>query len=212
MYVQGECLYAHHLWSEAAREGHRVSMYKPTVGSAATRANRRRLRLSLQTGGLAFAKPPDSDPPPCRCHDRANPGSDLPAVTSTTSSIRPDKSAAIVGALQRWSRWALWPAPSTIAAVLRRGWPVGVNFDLNDLQAFRAVVLLGGFRKAVEAVSLWPALSRPFDKLEHAIRVRHFERALSSERSMSAGYQWTRAKARNCPKAQQPRGCLAPRR
>jgi DNA-binding transcriptional LysR family regulator len=54
---------------------------------------------------------------------------------------------------------------------------VGVNFDLNDLQAFRAVVDLGSFRKAAEAVSIsQPALSRRIDKLEEALGVRLFER------------------------------------
>ena len=46
---------------------------------------------------------------------------------------------------------------------------MGVNFDLNDLQAFRAVVELGSFRKAAEAVNIsQPALSRRIEKLEGA--------------------------------------------
>jgi len=54
---------------------------------------------------------------------------------------------------------------------------VGINFDLTDLQAFRAVVETGSFRKAAEAVSLsQPALSRRIDKLEDALGVRLFER------------------------------------
>ncbi|VXC92520.1 Uncharacterized HTH-type transcriptional regulator YbhD [Burkholderia sp. 8Y] len=58
---------------------------------------------------------------------------------------------------------------------------VGVNFDLNDLQAFRAVVELGSFRKAAEAVSIsQPALSRRIDKLEEALGVRLFERTTRS--------------------------------
>ena len=62
-----------------------------------------------------------------------------------------------------------------------RGLPVGVNFDLNDLQAFRAVVELGSFRKAAEAVNVsQPALSRRIDKLEAALGVRLFERTTRS--------------------------------
>jgi len=58
---------------------------------------------------------------------------------------------------------------------------VGINFDLNDLQAFRAVVELGSFRKAAEAVSIsQPALSRRIDKLEEALGVRLFERTTRS--------------------------------
>jgi DNA-binding transcriptional LysR family regulator len=58
---------------------------------------------------------------------------------------------------------------------------VGVNFDLNDLQAFRAVVELGSFRKAAEAVNIsQPALSRRIDKLEEALGVRLFERTTRS--------------------------------
>ncbi|WP_244847125.1 LysR family transcriptional regulator [Caballeronia sp. SL2Y3] len=58
---------------------------------------------------------------------------------------------------------------------------MGVNFDLNDLQAFRAVVELGSFRKAAEAVNIsQPALSRRIDKLEEALGVRLFERTTRS--------------------------------
>ena len=54
---------------------------------------------------------------------------------------------------------------------------MGINFDLNDLQAFRAVVETGSFRKAAESVSIsQPALSRRIDKLEEALGVRLFER------------------------------------
>ena len=61
------------------------------------------------------------------------------------------------------------------------GWLVGVNFDLNDLQAFRAVVELGSFRKAAEAVNIsQPALSRRIEKLEAALGVRLFERTTRS--------------------------------
>lgn len=58
---------------------------------------------------------------------------------------------------------------------------MGVNFDLNDLQAFRAVVELGSFRKAAEAVNIsQPALSRRIDKLEEALGARLFERTTRS--------------------------------
>lgn len=58
---------------------------------------------------------------------------------------------------------------------------MGVNFDLNDLQAFRAVVELGSFRKAAEAVNIsQPALSRRIDKLEGALGVRLFDRTTRS--------------------------------
>ncbi|MBN3761685.1 LysR family transcriptional regulator [Burkholderia sp. Ac-20365] len=58
---------------------------------------------------------------------------------------------------------------------------MGVNFDLNDLQAFRAVVELGSFRKAAESVNIsQPALSRRIDKLEEALGVRLFDRTTRS--------------------------------
>ena len=52
-----------------------------------------------------------------------------------------------------------------------------MQFDLNDLQAFRAVAELGSFRKAAEAVHIsQPAFSRRIDKLEEALGVRLLER------------------------------------
>ncbi|MDG0024766.1 LysR family transcriptional regulator [Trinickia sp. Y13] len=58
---------------------------------------------------------------------------------------------------------------------------MAINFDLNDLQAFRAVAELGSFRKAAEAVNIsQPALSRRIDKLEEALGVRLFERTTRS--------------------------------
>ncbi|TCW79665.1 LysR family transcriptional regulator [Burkholderia sp. SRS-46] len=54
---------------------------------------------------------------------------------------------------------------------------MGINFDLTDLQAFRAVVQLGSFRKAADAINIsQPALSRRIEKLEEALGVRLFER------------------------------------
>jgi hypothetical protein len=43
---------------------------------------------------------------------------------------------------------------------------MAINFDLNDLQAFRAVSELNSFRRAAESIHLsQPALSRRIDKL-----------------------------------------------
>lgn len=54
---------------------------------------------------------------------------------------------------------------------------MSINFDLNDLQAFRAVVENGSFRKAADAVRITqPALSRRIEKLESALNVKLFER------------------------------------
>ncbi|MCP3709513.1 LysR family transcriptional regulator [Paraburkholderia sp. CNPSo 3274] len=71
---------------------------------------------------------------------------------------------------------------------------MGVNFDLNDLQAFRAVVELGSFRKAAEAVSIsQPALSRRIDKLEEALGVRLFERTTRSVTLTTVGRVFARS-------------------
>jgi DNA-binding transcriptional LysR family regulator len=52
-----------------------------------------------------------------------------------------------------------------------------MQFDLNDLQAFRAVAELGSFRRAAESVHIsQPAFSRRIDKLEAALGVRLLER------------------------------------
>lgn len=54
---------------------------------------------------------------------------------------------------------------------------MAVNFDLNDLLAFRAVANLGSFRKAAESVHIsQPAFSRRIDKLEEALGVRLLDR------------------------------------
>lgn len=54
---------------------------------------------------------------------------------------------------------------------------MAINFDLNDLLAFRAVAELSSFRKAAESLHLsQPAFSRRIDKLEQALGVRLLER------------------------------------
>ncbi|MBA6118020.1 MULTISPECIES: LysR family transcriptional regulator [Pseudomonas] len=65
---------------------------------------------------------------------------------------------------------------------------MAINFDLNDLQAFRAVVDHGSFRKAAEAVRIsQPALSRRIEKLEDALGVRLFERTTRKVSLTQAG-------------------------
>ncbi len=71
---------------------------------------------------------------------------------------------------------------------------MGINFDLTDLQAFRAVVELGNFRKAAEAISLsQPALSRRIDKLEDALGVALFERTTRSVTLTTVGRVFARS-------------------
>ncbi|MFX8215119.1 LysR family transcriptional regulator, partial [Acinetobacter baumannii] len=71
---------------------------------------------------------------------------------------------------------------------------MGINFDLTDLQAFRAVVELGNFRKAAEAISIsQPALSRRIDKLEGALGVPLFERTTRSVTLTTVGRVFARS-------------------
>ncbi|QBY55826.1 MULTISPECIES: LysR family transcriptional regulator [Cupriavidus] len=52
-----------------------------------------------------------------------------------------------------------------------------INFNLNDLQAFRAVAELNSFRKAANSLNVsQPAFSRRIDKLEEALGVRLLDR------------------------------------
>nr|WP_205299937.1 LysR family transcriptional regulator [Pantoea sp. Tr-811] len=54
---------------------------------------------------------------------------------------------------------------------------VSINFDLNDLQAFRAVVEQGNFRRAADTIRITQsALSRRIEKLESALGVKLLER------------------------------------
>ena len=54
---------------------------------------------------------------------------------------------------------------------------MAINFDLNDLLAFRAVADLSNFRRAAESIHIsQPAFSRRIDKLEQALGVRLLER------------------------------------
>ena len=54
---------------------------------------------------------------------------------------------------------------------------MAINFDLNDLQAFRAVAELSSFRKAAESIHIsQPAFSRRIEKLEEALGVRLLDR------------------------------------
>lgn len=54
---------------------------------------------------------------------------------------------------------------------------MAINFNLNDLQAFRAVAELSSFRKAADALHVsQPAFSRRIEKLEEALSVKLLER------------------------------------
>jgi DNA-binding transcriptional LysR family regulator len=54
---------------------------------------------------------------------------------------------------------------------------MAINFNLNDLQAFRTVAELSSFRKAADALHVsQPAFSRRIEKLEEALGVRLLER------------------------------------
>jgi len=70
---------------------------------------------------------------------------------------------------------------------------VALNFDLNDLLAFRAVAELANFRKAAESVHLsQPAFSRRIDKLEQALGVRLLERTTRRVELTTVGREFER--------------------
>jgi len=68
-----------------------------------------------------------------------------------------------------------------------------LNFDLNDLIAFRAAAELANFRKAAEAVHIsQPAFSRRIDKLEQALGVKLFERTTRRVTLTAVGREFAR--------------------
>jgi DNA-binding transcriptional LysR family regulator len=70
---------------------------------------------------------------------------------------------------------------------------MAINFDLNDLLAFRAVAELSSFRKAADAVHIsQPAFSRRIDKLEQALGVRLLDRTTRSVSLTAVGRDFAR--------------------
>lgn len=70
---------------------------------------------------------------------------------------------------------------------------MAINFDLNDLLAFRAVAELSNFRQAAESVHLsQPAFSRRIDKLEQALGVRLLERTTRRVSLTAVGREFER--------------------
>ena len=70
---------------------------------------------------------------------------------------------------------------------------MAINFNLNDLQAFRAVAELNSFRKAAEALHLsQPAFSRRIEKLEEALGVRLLDRTTRRVNLTSVGRDFDR--------------------
>lgn len=68
-----------------------------------------------------------------------------------------------------------------------------LNFNLNDLQAFRAVAELSSFRKAAAALHVsQPAFSRRIEKLEEALGVRLLERTTRKVSLTSVGREFDR--------------------
>ncbi len=68
-----------------------------------------------------------------------------------------------------------------------------MQFDLNDLQAFRAVAELGNFRRAAEAVHIsQPAFSRRIEKLEEALGVQLLERTTRRVNLTAVGRDFAR--------------------
>jgi DNA-binding transcriptional LysR family regulator len=70
---------------------------------------------------------------------------------------------------------------------------MAINFDLNDLLAFRTVAELGHFGRAAEAVHIsQPAFSRRIEKLESALGVRLLERTTRSVSLTAVGRDFAR--------------------
>ena len=67
------------------------------------------------------------------------------------------------------------------------------NFDLNDLQAFRAVAESSNFRRAAEALHIsQPAFSRRIEKLEEALGVRLLDRTTRRVSLTAVGREFDR--------------------
>jgi DNA-binding transcriptional LysR family regulator len=70
---------------------------------------------------------------------------------------------------------------------------MAINFDLNDLLAFRAVAGMRNFRRAAESVHLsQPAFSRRIDKLEQALGVKLLERTTRRVALTTVGREFER--------------------
>lgn len=70
---------------------------------------------------------------------------------------------------------------------------MAINFNLNDLQAFRAVAELSSFRKAADALHVsQPAFSRRIEKLEEALGVRLLDRSTRSVSLTAVGRDFDR--------------------
>ncbi|WP_029049370.1 LysR family transcriptional regulator [Cupriavidus sp. amp6] len=68
-----------------------------------------------------------------------------------------------------------------------------INFNLNDLQAFRAVAELNSFRKAAASLHVsQPAFSRRIEKLEEALGVRLLERTTRRVSLTAVGREFDR--------------------
>jgi DNA-binding transcriptional LysR family regulator len=66
-----------------------------------------------------------------------------------------------------------------------------MNFDINDLIAFRAVAELGNFRRAAESIHIsQPAFSRRIEKLENALGTQLLERTTRRVNLTSVGREF----------------------
>ncbi len=70
---------------------------------------------------------------------------------------------------------------------------MALNFDLNDLLAFRAVAEIGNFGRAAESVHIsQPAFSRRIDKLEQALGVKLLDRTTRRVNLTAVGREFAR--------------------